>query len=85
MEAQMEPEQSTGKALPLFVHMKLGEALRSYFDVSPTLPERLYELVTRLECNISRLGNTPKDHRHRDCTAILPYEAITDPRPRLDT
>jgi hypothetical protein len=49
----MEPEQSTGKALPPAIRLKLGELLRSYFYVSPMLPERLYELVTRLECNLS--------------------------------
>jgi hypothetical protein len=31
------------------VRMKLGEALRCHYDVSPTLPERLYELVHQLE------------------------------------
>jgi hypothetical protein len=31
------------------VRMKLGEALRSHYDILPTLPERLYELVHQLE------------------------------------
>jgi hypothetical protein len=61
----MEPEQTTGKALPPTVRLKLGEALRGYFDVSPTLPERLYELVMRLECNISGPSNTTKEGRRR--------------------
>jgi hypothetical protein len=60
MEPQMEPEQSTGKALPSAVRLKLGEALRSYFDVLPTLPERLYELAMRVEGNISGHPNRPK-------------------------
>ena len=29
--------------------MKIGEALRSHYDIQPTLPERLYELVQQLE------------------------------------
>ena len=56
----MEPEQSTGKGLPPAVRLKLGEALRSYFDVLPTLPEHLYELVMRVEGNISGHPNRPK-------------------------
>jgi hypothetical protein len=59
----MEPEQRTGRALPPAIRLKLGETLRSYFDVSPRLPERLYELVTRVECNISGPSYTPKDDR----------------------
>jgi hypothetical protein len=31
------------------VRMKLGEGLRCYYDIPPTLPERLYELVHQLE------------------------------------
>ena len=31
------------------VRMKIGEALRSHYDIQPTLPERLYELVQQLE------------------------------------
>ena len=56
----MEPEQSTGKALPSAVRLSLGEALRSYFDVLPTLPEHLYELVLRVEGNISEHRNRPE-------------------------
>jgi len=31
------------------VRMKIGEALRSHYDIQPTLPERLYEFVQQLE------------------------------------
>jgi hypothetical protein len=31
------------------VRMKIGEALRSHYDIQPPLPERLYELVQQLE------------------------------------
>jgi hypothetical protein len=33
------------------IRMRLGEALRCYYDLMPTLPDRLYELVRQLESN----------------------------------
>jgi hypothetical protein len=46
----MEPEfKIPDEAIQRAVRMKLGEALRCHFDILPTLPERLYELVHQLE------------------------------------
>jgi hypothetical protein len=46
----MEPEFNVpDEAIQRAVRMKLREALRSYYDILPTLPERLYELVHQLE------------------------------------
>jgi hypothetical protein len=46
----MEPEFNVpDQAIQRVIRMKLGEALRCYYDIQPTLPERLYELVRQLE------------------------------------
>jgi hypothetical protein len=37
------------QAIQCAIRMKVGEALRCYYDIRPTLPERLYELVSQLE------------------------------------
>jgi hypothetical protein len=48
--------------------MKLGEALRSHYDILPTLPERLYKLVHQLE----RKGQNPRT----DAPRLPQYDSL---------